>query len=101
MWRVNYDDVFASPWCCDSYYEDRYKVPLKIFTLRIQYPNCLIDLVSQVLMDDMHNLTFDSTVMVLLSVMCLFNCKGVTDLEAESTIISHGQKFSLLLHRLV
>ena len=52
-------------------------------------------------MDDMHNLTFDSTVMVLLSVMCLFNCKGVTDLEAESTIVSHGQKFSLLLHRLV
>jgi len=77
LWRVNYDDVFASPWCCDSYYEDRYKV----------------------LMDDMHNLTFDSTVMVLLSVMCLFNCKGVTDLEAESTIVSHGQKFSLLLHR--
>ena len=26
LWRVNYDDVFASPWCCDSYYEDRYKV---------------------------------------------------------------------------
>ena len=101
LWRVNYDDVFASPWCCDSYYEDRYKVPLNIFTLRIQYPNWLIDLVSQVLMDDMHNLTFDSTVMVLLSVMCLFNCKGVTDLEAESTIVSHGQKFSLLLHRLV
>jgi len=77
LWRVNYDDVFASPWCCDSYYEDRYKV----------------------LMEDMHNLTFDSTVMVLLSVMCLFNCKGVTELSAESTIVSHGQKFSLLLHR--
>ena len=26
-------------------------------------------------MEDMHSLTFDSTVMVLLSVMCLFNCK--------------------------
>ena len=26
-------------------------------------------------MEDMHNLSFDSTVMVLLSVMCLFNCK--------------------------
>jgi len=77
LWRVNYDDVFASPWCCDSYYEDRYKV----------------------LMEDMHQLTFDSTVMVLLSVMCLFNCKGVTELSAESTIVSHGQKFSLLLHR--
>ena len=50
-------------------------------------------------MEDMHNLTFDSTVMVLLSVMCLFNCKGVTELSAESTIVSHGQKFSLLLHR--
>jgi len=77
LWRVNYDDVFASPWCCDSYYEDRYKV----------------------LMEDMHNLTFDSTVMVLLSVMCLFNCKGLPELSAESTIVSHGQKFSLLLHR--
>ena len=50
-------------------------------------------------MEDMHNLTFDSTVMVLLSVMCLFNCKGLPELSAESTIISHGQKFSLLLHR--
>ena len=37
--------------------------------------------------------------MVLLSVMCLFNCKGLPELSAESTIVSHGQKFSLLLHR--
>ena len=76
-WRVNYDDVFCSPWCCDSYYEDRYKI----------------------LMNEMHELSFDSTIMVLLSVMCLFNCKGVKELTAQSTIASHGQKFSLLLHR--
>ena len=50
-------------------------------------------------MEEMHNLSFDSTVMVLLSVMCLFNCKGLPELSAESTIVSHGQKFSLLLHR--
>ena len=93
LWRVNYDDVFASPWCCDSYYEDRYKVTT--------FNKYLYHLPSdwQVLMEDMHQLTFDSTVMVLLSVMCLFNCKGVTELSAESTIVSHGQKFSLLLHR--
>jgi len=76
-WRVNYDDVFCSPWCCDSYYEDRYKI----------------------LMNEMHEQSFDSTIMVLLSVMCLFNCKGVKELTAQSTIASHGQKFSLLLHR--
>ena len=33
MWRINYDDVFASPWCCDSYYEDRYKVTKKTIEL--------------------------------------------------------------------
>ena len=92
LWRVNYDDVFASPWCCDSYYEDRYKVTS--FD-QIHITGCPV----QVLMEDMHNLTFDSTVMVLLSVMCLFNCKGLPELSAESTIVSHGQKFSLLLHR--
>ena len=29
-YRVNYDDVFSSPWCCDSYFEERYEVLLMI-----------------------------------------------------------------------
>merc|ERR1719158_1079489 len=76
-WRVNYDDVFCSPWCCDSSFEDRYEV----------------------LMKEMHKLKFDSTVMVLLSVMCLFDSTKAIDLSAASTIASHGQKFALLLKR--
>jgi len=75
--RVNYDDVFCSPWCCDSTFEDRYEV----------------------LMKKMHKLKFDSTVMVLLSVMCLFDSTKAIDLSAASTIVSHGQKFAILLNR--
>lgn len=76
-YRVNYDDVFSSPWCCDSYFEERYEV----------------------LMKEMHSLSLDSTIMVLLSVMCLFDCNKVEDLSAQATIVSHGQKFALLLQR--
>jgi len=76
-WRVNYDDVFCSPWCCDSTFEDRYEI----------------------LMKEMHTLNFDNTIMVLLSVMCLFDSTKVADLAKESTIVSHGQKFALLLKR--
>jgi hypothetical protein len=76
-WRVNYDDLFCSPWCSDAYYEDRYNI----------------------LMKEMHNLSFDSTIMVLLSVMCLFDCNKINELLAKPTILKHRQKFSLLLHR--
>ena len=75
--KVGYDDVFSSPWCCDSSHEDRYET-----------------LISQI-----HQLDLDSTVVVLLSVMCLFDSEQVDDLSAKSTIISHGRKFSLLLQR--
>eukprot|EP00092_Neocalanus_flemingeri_P000134 GFUD01000140.1.p1 GENE.GFUD01000140.1~~GFUD01000140.1.p1 ORF type:complete len:729 (-),score=108.39 GFUD01000140.1:177-2363(-) len=75
--RVGYDDVFSSPWCCDSSHEDRYET----------------------LIGQIHQLDLDSTVVVLLSVMCLFDSDQVTDLTAKSTIISHGRKFSLLLQR--
>eukprot|EP00090_Calanus_glacialis_P001517 TRINITY_DN11088_c0_g1_i1.p1 TRINITY_DN11088_c0_g1~~TRINITY_DN11088_c0_g1_i1.p1 ORF type:complete len:725 (-),score=121.67 TRINITY_DN11088_c0_g1_i1:197-2371(-) len=75
--KVGYDDVFSSPWCCDSSHEDRYET-----------------LISQI-----HQLDLDSTVVVLLSVMCLFDSEQVEDLSAKSTIISHGRKFSLLLQR--
>ena len=64
-------------WCCDSSHEDRYET-----------------LISQI-----HQLDLDSTVVVLLSVMCLFDSEQVEDLSAKSTIISHGRKFSLLLQR--
>merc|ERR1719500_653705 len=73
--KVGYDDVFSSPWCCDSSHEDRYEA-----------------LISQI-----HQLDLDSTVVVLLSVMCLFDSEKVEDLSAKPTIISHGRKFSLLL----
>jgi hypothetical protein len=75
--KVGYDDVFSSPWCCDSSHEDRYEA-----------------LISQI-----HQLDLDSTVVVLLSVMCLFDSEKVEDLSAKPTIISHGRKFSLLLQR--
>lgn len=75
--KVGYDDVFSSPWCCDSSHEDRYETLIK----------------------EIHHLELDSTVVVLLSVMCLFDSDHVTDLSAKSTIVSHGRKFSLLLQR--
>jgi len=75
--KVGYDDVFSSPWCCDSSHEDRYET-----------------LIAQI-----HQLDLDSTVVVLLSVMCLFDSEQVEGLTAKSTIISHGRKFSLLLQR--
>jgi len=75
--KVGYDDVFSSPWCCDSSHEDRYEA-----------------LIAQI-----HQLDLDSTVVVLLSVMCLFDSESVDDLSAKQTIISHGRKFSLLLQR--
>ena len=75
--KVGYDDVVSSPWCCDSSHEDRYET-----------------LIAQI-----HQLDLDSTVVVLLSVMCLFDSEQVEGLTAKSTIISHGRKFSLLLQR--
>jgi len=75
--KVGYDDVFSSPWCCDSSHEDRYEA----------------------LIQQIHQLDLDSTVVVLLSVMCLFDSEQVEDLSAKPTIISHGRKFSLLLQR--
>jgi len=75
--KVGYDDVFSSPWCCDSSHEDRYETLIR----------------------EIHQLDLDSTVVVLLSVMCLFDSEQVTELTAKSTIISHGRKFSLLLQR--
>ena len=58
--KVGYDDVFSSPWCCDSSHEERYET-----------------LISQI-----HQLDLDSTVVVLLSVMCLFDSEQVEDLSA-------------------
>jgi len=75
--KVGYDDVFSSPWCCDSSHEDRYETLIR----------------------QIHQLDLDSTVVVLLSVMSLFDSDQVADLDAKSTIVSHGRKFSLLLQR--
>jgi len=77
LWRVNYCDVFASPWCCDSSFEDRYEVLIK----------------------ELHTLNLDHNIVVLLSVMCLFDSDHVTALTQGPTIKSHRQKFALLLHR--
>jgi len=75
--KVGYDDVFSSPWCCDFSHEDRYETLIR----------------------QIHQLDLDSTVVVLLSVMCLFDSEQVEDLNAKSTIVSHRRKFSLLLER--
>merc|ERR1719348_1290086 len=75
--RVNYEDIFNSPWCCDSSHEERYEV----------------------LMQEMHSLELDRTVVVLLSVMALFDSHQVESLTARDTILSHSRKFSLLLQR--
>jgi hypothetical protein len=42
----------------------------------------------------------DSTCLVLLSVLALFDVTRAGDLEKHSGILSHSKKFSLLLHRL-
>ena len=47
----------------------------------------------------MHSLELDSTVVVLLSVMALFDSHQVEGLTARDTILSHSRKFSLLLQR--
>jgi hypothetical protein len=41
----------------------------------------------------------DSTCLVLLSVLALFDVTKAGDLEKHSGILSHSKKFSLLLHR--
>ncbi|XP_023341500.1 uncharacterized protein LOC111711390 [Eurytemora carolleeae] len=74
---VNQEDVFVSPWCCDSSYEDRYFA----------------------LMNSIHALPMDTTSMVLLSVMTLFDSEKTTGLQNFEMILSHEKKFSLLLYR--
>jgi len=75
--RVNSWEVFVSPWCCDSAYEDRY--------------NNLLQLI--------YNLVIDNTTVVLLSVMCLFDADASTGVHTTGVIKSHARKFSLLLQR--
>merc|ERR1719397_2080702 len=75
--RVDYTDIFISPWCCDSSHEDRYEV--------------LIEQISQ--------LELDPTTVVLFSVMCLFHTAAGMELTARAGILSHQRKFSLLLQR--
>ena len=78
--KVDYSDIFISPWCCDSSHEDRYEA-----------------LVQQVC-----ELELDPTTVVLLSVMSLFyisQSQASSSLAASSTIASHQRKFSLLLQR--
>ena len=41
----------------------------------------------------------DSTALVLLSVLSLFDVTNAGELEKHSGIISHNKKFALLLHR--
>jgi len=75
--KVNYSDIFISPWCCDSSFEDRYEVLIK----------------------EMFLLELDPTTVVLLSVMCLFYVGPNVQLSSESNVASHQRKFSLLLQR--
>lgn len=78
--KVDYSDIFISPWCCDSSHEDRYEA----------------------LVRQMCELELDPTTVVLLSVMSLFyisQSQASSSLAASSTIASHQRKFSLLLQR--
>ena len=78
--KVDYSDIFISPWCCDSSHEDRYET-----------------LIHQIL-----ELELDPTTVVLLSVMSLFYISQQSQsisLSASATIASHQRKFSLLLQR--
>jgi len=78
--KVDYSDIFISPWCCDSSHEDRYEA----------------------LVQQMKELELDPTTVVLLSVMSLFyisQSQASSSLAASSTIASHQRKFSLLLQR--
>ena len=78
--KVDYSDIFISPWCCDSSHEDRYEA----------------------LVQQMRELELDPTTVVLLSVMSLFyisQSQASSSLAASSTIASHQRKFSLLLQR--
>ena len=78
--KVDYSDIFISPWCCDSSHEDRYEA----------------------LVQQMCELELDPTTVVLLSVMSLFyisQSQASSSLAASSTIASHQRKFSLLLQR--
>ena len=43
----------------------------------------------------------DSTCLVLLSVLALFDVTKAGDLDKHSAILSHSKKFSLLLQRCV
>jgi len=74
---VTLSDVFSSPWCCDSFYEDRFIT----------------------LIDTMHELPFDESCQILLSVMVLFDSEKTSGLENAQMILSHEKKFSLLLYR--
>jgi len=75
--RVNLSDIFVSPWCCNSSYEDRYDY----------------------LIQQMYNLVLDDRAVVLLSIICLFNIDPSSDLEMTERISSHRNKFTVLLHR--
>ena len=75
--KVNYSDIFVSPWCCDSSFEDRYEALIK----------------------EMFLLELDPTTVVLLSVMCLFYVNPHVQLSSDSCVTSHQRKFSLLLER--
>jgi hypothetical protein len=74
---IDMEDVFVSPWCCDSSYEDRYFFLLK----------------------KMHQLPLDSTPLILLSVIMLFNSEAAVELTQHRLIINNERKFSLLLYR--
>jgi hypothetical protein len=74
---IDCEDVFVSPWCCDSTFEDRYFFLLK----------------------KMHKLPLDSTPLILLSVVMLFNSEKVTGLDQIKLIVTHERKFSFLLFR--
>ena len=44
VYRVNYCDIFSSPWCCDSSHEDRYEVLMQEVSVSLASIFCKDDL---------------------------------------------------------